>query len=873
MPRTTFTPASASAQQQLPLLGNGDVYDSDNLASPSSTTGSASDSDETNSGTTTTTDDDDDGDGDNDDWASYSSSPAADATFSSGSISPEPLPGAFWRHSRPANGKHRHKKKTKKKEQIEIPQRSRKVSTSTAASFEDFITSTAAAAATGFATTLPPPSLPASLDVVVDSQVKRNQARLLLVSLLETFCMMYSATDPNATNSHQRLFTLLCQQLSNLGVISEADFHDGFANVRSAYSRAFKDLVTQALSVVKKEQGHLIDGAHAGVNGNNGHHHPLHRGLLQYHHHNTHRPSSVLNHHHKDTTGSPSSSSQSPLADLLDYHATRYRTDFVEISKLGKGGFGSVWRVQHRLDDLEYAVKKIRIRQTAKSERILREVKVLARLDHPNIVRYYSAWLENDVRMSHPFSGDSSLYDDDSGSTGIHTPDSLSRGTELSELDVDFVDSPHLEGIDIVVPPRSSNRTPPQAPAPLRDSASSSKSWRQPQAVSEGNDDGAMDNHLPDKWPLTVFIQMQLCQSTLHDYLSYKNDSRLPVHPMDNYYILAGLLRAVEYIHAKGITHRDITPRNCFLFHGHERRFGTPAAAAAAHSDISPLLQWLHLQRYEDVVVKLGDFGLVSDTQSPPVAAAAAAAAAAAGNSPTPAMQRLIGLTTRSAPDVSSAVSCSAVVPLLSEAYTPGLGTSTYSAPEQLGSGSGSSSSVSTAPFFQQQAFTSDIYSLGVILFELFHRFATGMERILVLQQLRQGVLPPDFIEAFPREAALVLWMMAADPQQRPAASDLLRIVEDNILAERDVMSLQPAPANAVQLSFAAVAPPDASQNELAPAPFPLDVKLDLPASELAAIVQTQAQQLHRQHTEIALLHETIKRLELQLSISEGAGS
>ncbi|CAM9938958.1 unnamed protein product, partial [Discosporangium mesarthrocarpum] len=76
----------------------------------------------------------------------------------------------------------------------------------------------------------------------------------------------------------------------------------------------------------------------------------------------------------------------------------RLRTEFVEGQKLGKGGFGTVFRCQNRLDGHDYAIKKIRLsserRWQAQLSKVMREVKILALLDHPNIVRYYQAWLE-----------------------------------------------------------------------------------------------------------------------------------------------------------------------------------------------------------------------------------------------------------------------------------------------------------------------------------------------------------------------------------------------------------------------------------------------------------------------------------------------
>ncbi|OQR78322.1 eukaryotic translation initiation factor 2-alpha kinase 3-like, partial [Tropilaelaps mercedesae] len=74
---------------------------------------------------------------------------------------------------------------------------------------------------------------------------------------------------------------------------------------------------------------------------------------------------------------------------------SRYVTDFVPVRCLGKGGFGIVFESRNKIDDCSYAVKRIRLpaRQGAR-EKVLREVKALAKLDHQHIVRYYNSWLE-----------------------------------------------------------------------------------------------------------------------------------------------------------------------------------------------------------------------------------------------------------------------------------------------------------------------------------------------------------------------------------------------------------------------------------------------------------------------------------------------
>jgi serine/threonine protein kinase len=87
---------------------------------------------------------------------------------------------------------------------------------------------------------------------------------------------------------------------------------------------------------------------------------------------------------------------------------SRYNSEFDETVALGKGGFGTVFRCKNALDGREYAIKKVFIRHdqgypkefSQRLQRVLREVKILAQLDHANIVRYYTAWLELEQGVS-----------------------------------------------------------------------------------------------------------------------------------------------------------------------------------------------------------------------------------------------------------------------------------------------------------------------------------------------------------------------------------------------------------------------------------------------------------------------------------------
>ncbi|KAM0940124.1 putative protein kinase PEK-GCN2 family [Dioscorea sansibarensis] len=69
-----------------------------------------------------------------------------------------------------------------------------------------------------------------------------------------------------------------------------------------------------------------------------------------------------------------------------------------------------------------------------------------------------------------------------------------------------------------------------------------------------------------------------------------------------------------------------------------------------------------------------------------------------------------------------------------------------------------------------------DMYSLGVVFFELWHPFATAMERHIVLSDLKQkGLPPPSWTIQFPDQAALLQRLMSPSPSDRPSASELLQ--------------------------------------------------------------------------------------------------
>jgi len=73
---------------------------------------------------------------------------------------------------------------------------------------------------------------------------------------------------------------------------------------------------------------------------------------------------------------------------------SRYKNDFVEAGRLGRGGYGEVVRARNKLDGRFYAIKLIRSRSALALNDVLSEIMLLSQLNHPNVVRYFNAWLE-----------------------------------------------------------------------------------------------------------------------------------------------------------------------------------------------------------------------------------------------------------------------------------------------------------------------------------------------------------------------------------------------------------------------------------------------------------------------------------------------
>lgn len=70
--------------------------------------------------------------------------------------------------------------------------------------------------------------------------------------------------------------------------------------------------------------------------------------------------------------------------------------------------------------------------------------------------------------------------------------------------------------------------------------------------------------------------------------------------------------------------------------------------------------------------------------------------------------------------------------------------------------------------------FASNVYSLGVLFFELFCFFESWEVHAAAMLDLRHRILPSSFLSESPKEAGFCLWLLHPEPSSRPKSRDVL---------------------------------------------------------------------------------------------------
>ncbi|KAF1866446.1 hypothetical protein Lal_00017829 [Lupinus albus] len=91
----------------------------------------------------------------------------------------------------------------------------------------------------------------------------------------------------------------------------------------------------------------------------------------------------------------------------------------------------------------------------------------------------------------------------------------------------------------------------------------------------------------------------------------------------------------------------------------------------------------------------------------------------------------------------------------------------------------------------------SDVYQLGVLLFELFCPLRSREEKSRTMSSLRHRVFPPQLLQKWPKIASFCLWLLHPDPSSRPTLGELLQ--SEFLNEQRDDMAEREAAADLTQ--------------------------------------------------------------------------
>lgn len=129
---------------------------------------------------------------------------------------------------------------------------------------------------------------------------------------------------------------------------------------------------------------------------------------------------------------------------------SRLHTEFKELEFLGQGAYGDVMKVRNVLDNREYAIKRIPLSARNKQlyKKMTREVELLSRLNHENVVRYYNSWIESDTSDNKVNLGSGGDYSDSCES--VKQLSKVLRSEESFSSHWDVEDDSSSDGIEFV---------------------------------------------------------------------------------------------------------------------------------------------------------------------------------------------------------------------------------------------------------------------------------------------------------------------------------------------------------------------------------------------------------------------------------------
>lgn len=384
-------------------------------------------------------------------------------------------------------------------------------------------------------------------------------------------------------------------------------------------------------------------------------------------------------------------------------------TQMKSLRCLGRGGYGSVQLVRSHLDDRLIALKKIPFRSKLppwevfdiddldKNDRemytkLLRELKALSACQNcPQVIKYYSSWIEPDYQELRRGSGSKSGSDV-----------RVLRQLENENHDGNMIGDSNTSDVSHHSSSSSSNDT-------------YSESY--PRTRSER------------LWPYILNVSMEpIMGMTLYDWIRVKNAKiGKPGFGVIENIIFTQIVMGLKHIHGSGVLHRDIKPSNIMI-------------TVAEHD-----------RDVKEISVKILDFGLAYIGENDKDRDRGRVHSLINDN------LSLGDFREDADPDGTPCV----------ETDTLDIGTYAYIAPELYDDDE-------KKYVYGKEV---DVYSLGIILFEMCYPFNTEMERYEEISKIRvTRKAPLDLWEVVPKQANLIEKLIAY-PVDRPTMSETLDIV------------------------------------------------------------------------------------------------
>ena len=444
---------------------------------------------------------------------------------------------------------------------------------------------------------------------------------------------------------------------------------------------------------------------------------------------------------------------------------SRYLSDFHEIKVLGKGSFGVVTLCQNKIDGRLYALKRIMLSHQAQDlQKILREVTALSRLHHQHVLRYFACWIEGIQKdseknaescvvtkpneSSEDLNGLEDSFNDADNGFSLHS-DSIFERDRDADFGSDKNQSVKLVNIEQSIPTvdrdlnglmGSSNCSVFGAEASfgggtygfvvgnslIPDNLQRKRGNKNNIAKLSTDRRSTLESSKMN--PICLFIQTGFCEKSLQAVIQEEAqniDSNL------TWKRFRQIAEGLSHIHHHGIIHRDLKPGNIFI--------------ESVTGDI-----------------KIGDFGLATFEPLAPGNVADAPETPALINNNSSSTEN-----TKFNPSATSMFPSTATNSTIQNEsdMTTGIGTHFYMSPEQENANRNAN----------RYDVKTDVYSLGILFFEMWYFFETKMERSVVLKQLRTKLeFPKGFEEAHPRQCKLMRWLLDPNPLKRPNIFELL---------------------------------------------------------------------------------------------------